>query len=123
MSLEVKFNYEHGIVESVFSNNVTKEELIRETKECIALAKENNSTLFLSDASNGIFQMPIIHVLDLEEIHVKEKLNRISKIAVIEPSSKESKEFVEFYEIACLNRGWNVEIFSDRQSALVWLLK
>ena len=123
MSLEIKFNNEYGIVESIFSNNVTNEELLRETKECIALAKENNSTLFLCDASNGISRMSIIHVFNLEKIHVKDKLNRISKIAIIEPSSKESKKFVGFYETACLNRGWNVKIFPERQSALVWLLK
>ena len=123
MSLEIKFNNEYGIVESVFSNNVTNEELLRETKECIALAKENNSTLFLCNASNGIFRMSILHVFNLEKIHGKDNLNRISKIAVIEPSTRESKEFVEFYETACRNRGWNVKIFSDRQSALVWLIK
>ena len=123
MSLKVKFNNEYGIVESVFSNNVTKEELLRETRECLALAKENKSTLFLCDAGNGTFRMSIIYVLNLEKMLVKDKLHRISKIAVIEPSSEESREFIKFYETACLNRGWNVKIFPDRQSTLVWLLK
>jgi hypothetical protein len=123
MTLKIKYNTEYGIVESVLSNHVTHEELIMETTQCIALAKENNSNLFLSDASNAIIKTSIINALSLEDIHVKEKLKRNSRIALIRPVSKESNEFVSFYETACINRGWDVKIFTDRQSALDWLIK
>ena len=121
MSLEIKYNRKHHIVESIFSDIITEEELILETTQCIALGNENSTNLFLCDASNAIVYLGLINVLELEKIHIEENLERTSKIALIEPISKESKNFASFYETACLNRGWNVKIFQDRQTAIGWL--
>jgi hypothetical protein len=121
MSFKVNFNSEHGIVESIFTGNVAVDDLLSEERDCIALSVKNNANKFLCDASNAIFNMSIVHSFKLEEMYDKEKLSRTSKIAIIEPSSQDSKDFVRFYETICFNRGWNVMIFSNRQSALKWL--
>lgn len=43
------------------------------------------------------------------------------KEAILMPSLQASRQDVEFYETACLNRGFNVKVFRDRQAALDWL--
>lgn len=43
--------------------------------------------------------------------------------AIILPQLQESQEGVEYYEMACLNRGLIVKIFKDRANAVEWLKK
>jgi hypothetical protein len=52
---------------------------------------------------------------------VEEAASRQAKVAVMLPASKEAREAVQFYELACKNNGWRVQVFSERQSALDWL--
>jgi hypothetical protein len=46
MSFAVKYNPEFRIIESVLADNVTKKDLLMHEAQCIALAKETNSTRF-----------------------------------------------------------------------------
>jgi hypothetical protein len=59
----------------------------------------------------------------LHEIHEEMKLTRTSSIAVVTPKSKEGIRFTKFYETVCVNRGWDVKIFDEREDAIEWLLK
>jgi len=123
MSLAVKFNSELGIVESEFSDLVTDEELEAEAVQSIALARENGTNLYLSDATQATFRVAIASVFDLPAVHDDHKLARPVRIAVLPPASEEGKEVVKFYETVCVNRGWSVKLFSDRNEALEWLLQ
>jgi hypothetical protein len=93
------------------------------TEQCIALAKENNSNLFLSDTSQAILAVSITALFDLPELHRNGGLQRPVRIAVLSPTSKSGKELVDFYETVCMNRGWGGKVFRERQEALDWLLK
>jgi hypothetical protein len=91
--------------------------------KCIALAKENNSNLFLSDCTQATFDVSTIAVLNLPEFYKDQGLSRPVRIAILSPMSKAGKELVRFYETVCLNRGWIVNVFKERQEALDWLLE
>lgn len=47
----------------------------------------------------------------------------IRGIKVAEIVKPEHKEFFDFFETVCVNRGFTFSIFDDRKSALEWLLK
>ena len=122
MSFKVEYNNDTGIVESTFSDSISIEELYMETNQCIAIGKEHSSIKFLCDASNATVDISIFYVIELAKVHNEEKLPRNAKIAVVQPIENRSKQFANFYETACINRGWNAKVFPNRQLALKWLL-
>ena len=46
---------------------------------------------------------------------------RTLREAIVVPGSTLAAPDVQFYEDACRNRGWNVRLFPDRESAMAWL--
>jgi hypothetical protein len=122
MAFAVKYNPELSIIESVFTDNVTAEELLMLEAQCIALAKETNSTRFLTDATAATLKVSISKLFHLPEFYQDQGLQRPVRIVVLPPTSNTGKELVDFYETVCLNRGWTVKIIGERQEALDWLL-
>jgi hypothetical protein len=122
MSYTVKYNPELSVIESVLADNVTAEDLHMHEVQCIALAKETNSTGFLSDATQATLKVSLLALLDLPEIYQVHGLRRPVRIAVLPPTSEGEESLVDFYETVCFNRGWTVRIFGERQEALDWLL-
>jgi dihydroorotase len=43
------------------------------------------------------------------------------KEAILMPNLNDPVENVQFYETACLNRGYNVKVFNDKDNAVLWL--
>jgi hypothetical protein len=90
--------------------------------QCIALAKETNSNRFLTDATQANLKVSVLGLYDLPELYQDHDLRRPVFIAVLTPTSEAGKRLIDFYETVCLNRGWTVGIFGERQEALDWLL-
>ena len=122
MSITVKYNPELSVIESVLADNVTAEDLRMSEAQSIALAKETNSTRFLTDAAEATLKVSIPAVYGLPDFYEDQGLQRPVLIAVLAPTLQAGKGFVDFYETVCLNRGWTVKIFGERQEALNWLL-
>jgi hypothetical protein len=122
MSFTVKYNPELNTIESVLADNVTTEDLRRHELQCTALAKETNSTRFLTDATQATLNVSILALYDLPKLYQDQDLRRPVLIAVLPPTSEAGKGRVDFYETVCLNKGWTVRIFGERQEALDWLL-
>ena len=53
--------------------------------------------------------------------YVADGLERLSRVALVYPRSPKAKEAARFYETACINRGWNVRLFPERDDAIEWL--
>lgn len=123
MPLEIKFDPAEGIIESIFTGDIGFEELESEAYQTIELSKNHKVNKFLCDGRKAVVSQSIVAALDLERISEQEQVDRLSKIAIIAPESPETLHFAKFYETACLNRGWNVSVFEDRESAAAWLLK
>jgi hypothetical protein len=123
VSFTVKYDPELSIIESVLADNVTGEDLRMHEAQSIALAKETNSTRFLTDATQVTLKVSMPSLYDLPEFYQDQGLSRPVLIAVLPPTSEAGKRLVDFYETVCLNRGWTVGIFGERQEALDWLLK
>jgi hypothetical protein len=123
MSWTSKFNPVLGIIEITHSGPMTATEMKEATSKSILLGKEADTTRFLIDASEMILAASVVDILKLPaEQYEKEGADRRSRVAVILPRSKKEIEAVQFYETACRNRGWFVMLFTERQSAVDWLL-
>jgi hypothetical protein len=122
MSSTISYNTEHGIVESVLADDVTKEDLRLHEVRCMDLAQERNTTLFLTDATRATLKVSVVDLYDLPGLYEKYGLERPVRIAVLEPTSEAGKGLVDFYETVCVNRGWHSKVFTTRQEAVDWLL-
>lgn len=57
-----------------------------------------------------------------ERHYTDEELDRRSRIAVLLPTSASGCEAARFFETVSRNRGWNVRVCLDRQTAVEWLV-
>ena len=122
MSYTINHNASLGIIELIYSGQITGTDLKEATSKCISLGKQTGTTKFLVDEVGMDLTASIVDFYDLPtKQYEDEEANRQSHVAVILPTSKEARNAVQFYEIACQNRGWFVHVFSERQSAINWL--
>jgi hypothetical protein len=122
MPFTVKYSDELRIIESTLVDQVTNKDLIKHEAQCIALAKENESTRIITDAKQATLEMSVVDLYGLPKFYDDQDLQRSVRIAVLPPTSEAGAELVDFYETVSLNRGWTVSIFEERQEALDWLL-
>lgn len=122
MAYTLEYNGSLSIVELVYTGRFTVQESRESTSKAIALGKKHGDADALVDASETELAVSIFDLLDLPaHQYVEEDMNRRIRIAVIPPRRPKDKEDVRFYETACLNRGWQVRLFTNRNQALEWL--
>ena len=122
MPVTVRYDPDSRFIETVNIGIATREYLVKEAVQAIALAKENDCGLFLCDYSRSDVNFSVTDVYDLPELYAAEGLERSARIAVISPQSKAGARVAQFHETVSVNRGWNARLFDERQDALDWLL-
>jgi len=112
-----------GIVEVNLEGDYTADELRQCTPRAVRLGQEMGINRFLIDASELVVAPPVVDILKLPAgDYTKLGLDRQSRIAITLPANQEARAAAQFYETACLNRGWNVKLLPDRSAATQWLL-
>lgn len=122
MSSNVKYNKSSGLIEIVYSGKLT-ESMLRETvRKRIAIQNETGAVGVLADASRVEVAPEIFALFDLpSRFFSEENADRRTLIAMVLPDAQELKEKGMFLETASRNRGWVMQNFEDRQSAIAWL--
>ena len=123
MTWTVEYNSTLRIVDIVFTGITSGRDLQEATTKCILLGKERGTVQFLVDAAELELFAPLVDILDLpEKQYVEEGLDRLSRVALVNPRSAKAKEAAEFYKTVCINRGWSVRLFPERAEAIEWLM-
>lgn len=109
------------MLELQYQGLVPTTELLSCINEAITLAEKHQRNRVLTDCQEltGGF-----HLADLYK-----EIERLStaplpagmREAIIQAKDPSMQEMVNFWQTACLNRGLNVAVFPDRQTALKWL--
>jgi hypothetical protein len=111
------------IVELTISGRVSGDDLKEAAAARIALGQEKGIDKYIINARHidapesatpGVYDIPT-------KMYAEKNLSRASQIAVIAPLSSESMWVTGFYEDICINRGWRVRTFLDRDFAIDWL--
>ncbi len=123
MSYEIRFMEENEVVVIENKGELTYDELVKQTQEAIKLGQGKNSRLFLTNFSNVKVQAQTMELFDFPKIYEQLGMTRTSRIAVVVSEIELKTEELYFYETICLNRGWNIKIFLQRDQALDWLIK
>ena len=122
MSWNINYSEELGIIEITYTGDVTGFDLLEATAARISMQKETGATLVLADASQSLDGPPTMDLYNLpDRIYPDHESRRDTRIAFILPKHKNSRELATFFQTAARNRGWIIELFEDRKSALSWL--
>ena len=123
MKWKTEYNDELQIVELTYEGNITGKDIKEAAVARIAMGRQKGVTRYLIDtrkvqtdssATIDIYDVPT-------RIYPDECVSHTSHIAVIKPELPETSDMVSFYVNACMNRGWLVKTFEDRDSAIKWL--
>lgn len=123
MSWSVEFDKVEGIIVLTYMGRSSGVDFRDASEKRIEVAKKNNSSKTLVDASRLItYESTTTDVFEIVDISYQEKGSRSAwKIAITMPSDKRSREQVSFYETVCVNRGWQVKKFESKEDAINWL--
>lgn len=122
MPTSVKYLPEYKIVETIYSGAVTPDELQQSMHDAIALTKQENTGLILSDLRDMTQGHSVIDIFYfLSQIDLSQ-MSHLTREALVMPLDAAAADNVKFYETASQNRGLNARIFPDRESALQWLI-
>jgi len=100
---------------------------------------DRDGSLLMAKAISGALQEKKIKKILIDHRHITsvsgttidvyhrpmefEKIGVVPGIKVAEVVKPQHKEFFNFFELVCVNRGYIFSVFYDKQSALEWLLK
>ena len=120
------WTYEHNqtlqLVEVVYKGYITASDLRESTSEFIALEKEKGLNRFLINTTEMKLDSSLMDIYKLPtEQYIEENADRQGRVAIVPPTCPRTKGAVRFYETVCKNRGWIVQVFSERQAAVDWL--
>lgn len=120
MTWNIKFNSKFKFIELSYVGLVSPAELNEALLAAAALSKEKQTLDFFADCSELAGGHSIMDLYALISLFESTGVRGL-KEAIIFPSLQATIEDVKFYETACLNRGYNVRVFANRQEALTWL--
>jgi hypothetical protein len=122
MTIKSEFIEELKIIDSVFNEKVTIVEMKEAVKESVQLAREHNTNLFLVDCSRLKKGGTIVQLYSLGDFYLEIDVMPGTKQAIVLSDTPETQRDIRFYETAMRNRGFDVQVFPDRPSAIAWLL-
>jgi hypothetical protein len=123
MPWQVVYHRELRVVDTRYAGILSAEELLAAVEKTLAMGREEGTELFLGDCSALQGGHSILHLYELAELLESRNIPRTVKEALILPEMDARKQEVEFWEVFCRNRGYNVRIFTERDKALEWLCK
>lgn len=123
MSWHIAYDEALGVIHCVYAGHVTTADYEAGTLKTIALAKRHNTHLIFIDESELLsVDVSTMEIYQMPRFYEEADANRRSKWALILPPEGKVREDVEFYVTMCLNRGWYLKAFDDRQAGIDWLL-
>ena len=122
MPWKVEYLDDLDIVQLTISGDFSDQDVKAAAPARIAMGRDKGTTRFIIDAVEMELTGSTFAIYDVPaNVYVEEGMERTARIAVLTANSSSSKEIVQFYENASVNRGWNVSAFMDREEAIAWL--
>jgi hypothetical protein len=116
-SFRLSSSVNDGIVEIVFTGEVTKNTLDRVRAEVVTILRDNNAAAVLCDVSALTGPNDIVDAFK----RVRSIPSDVASwpCAIVEP--KKNREFQLFYETTATNIGQSIKFFTDIETARAWL--
>ena len=122
MAWTLEYNTTLSIIEIVFAGKITASDLEELTTKRIKMCKEKDILEVLIDATEQELAASLFDIFQLpDKQYFSEGMDRKTRVALVMPKSPKSLEAAQFYETACVNRGWDVKLLPHRDEAIEWL--
>lgn len=121
MSISMQFIEELKIIELVFGEKVTIEEMKTKAREGVELGVQKSTNLFLVDCTHLKKGGTIVQLYSIGDFYEQLNIEPGTKQAVLLSTDAEPQRDIRFYETATRNRGFDVRVFADRAEAIAWL--
>jgi len=121
MAWKIEYNNKEEIIELEYSGIVSGEDLKNAFTSAVDYIYEYKTVLVLADCTGmkaGHTLFDLLGLLgDFEGLDI---LRNVKEALLLSPG-QESRSNISFWETACLNRGFSVKIFEEKQEAINWL--
>ena len=122
MPYNITFDPQSDVITLTFTGDISGKDLSEAASECIALQKQTRVLRFLVEVNGWEVGASFVEIYKLAyEQYAAEELQRLSRIAVVLPTSLSGQAAANFYETVCQNAGWNAQVFASREEAIGWL--
>ena len=121
MPWRLEADEEPGLIRVVYSGGVTKADIEAATAKALTMVREAGPARFLTEFENAEVRLTTLEIWSIFEQWQELGANRRNKLAVVVPVSSPLRDDAKFHETVCLNRGWQVRTFPERQDAIDWL--
>ncbi len=119
MTRHIKYLAVQGVVLIETAGSYHLGEEIETVNQAASMAIENNCFRIIFDCMKSDVTAKVMDSYDRPTIYEKAGFNRgPTKIAIV---IKEINDNLVFYETVCMNRGWQVHLFTDYDKAMGWL--
>ena len=123
MTIKTDYIEELKIIESIFGEKVTIEEMKTKASEAVELGVQKGTNLFLVDCTHLKKGGSIVQLYSIGDYYEKLDIGLGTKQAVVLSEAVEPQRDIRFYETAIRNRGYDVRVFADRSEAIAWLVR
>jgi hypothetical protein len=108
-------------LEVVYSGEITSTELFEPVANALTSMQSTDMHLILIDCAGVQGGHSIADLYEFANKLAQHPLRIEAKQAVVRPRH-DNDDHARFWEVTSLNRGMDVRVFDDRESAIVWLL-
>lgn len=118
----VEFHNDQGIVETIYEGLLSPIELQAAIGAALAVGREKAATRYLSDCLRMEGGHSIVDLSKMVDLIDGQGVSRSVRVAVLFAPESDVTEMVKFWKTCAGNRGFKVQLFLERESALTWLL-
>lgn len=122
MPYTMEYLVEEGITLITNIGVLTYEDFMKQAREALDISRLKKCNMILVDCTSMITQAQVTEMFDTSAFYEAIGAPRENKIALVAPpTGTKTEEDLRFYETVCINRGWRVKMFADKESAIKWL--
>jgi hypothetical protein len=122
MTITTAYIEEVNIIDTVLVGRVTIDEMKETIRESIQMARDHDTHRFLVDCCSLTKGGTIVQLYSLGDFYLEIDVMPGTKQAIVLSNTPEIQRDIRFYETATRNRGFDVQLFTDRSTAIAWLL-
>ncbi|MBN2162716.1 MAG: hypothetical protein JXR25_05510 [Pontiellaceae bacterium] len=119
MPFEIKYHEDQDFVEACFTGSITVAMTKEYVEALIPILEETGCTRVLSDSRKTQVQLSSIDIMQLPRLVATSPLTAGLKRAAV---ASEGSSGYEMYEMLSKIQGQHLQVFTDRDRALEWLL-
>jgi hypothetical protein len=121
MAWKVEVDSEKGFIHTVYSGVVTKDDILDSMAETVKMLSGKGPQKFFTEWIDAISTLSTTEIFAIPSEWEDSKMNKGSVLALVVQKDDRSQKDAKFYENICVNRGWRVRVFTQRNDAIQWL--